>query len=194
MEKKFREMIAGATLGWKDDLPLRLIFQDEARFGLISEARRCWCPKPERPICGAMVSQQYTYAYSAVSVQDGRMDSLMLPCANTTCMQIFLDEVSSRYPQERIVMIADGAGWHKSNSLTIPGNIKFIIQPPYSPELNPVENIWEEVKEKYFYNKVFNGLDSLEDHLASSLAEIEADHERVKSIIAWQWIINAVKN
>jgi ABC-type Fe3+ transport system permease subunit len=52
------------------------MFMDEARFGLISATRYCWCPKPIRPVCQAMVSQEYTYAYAAVSVRDGKMDSL----------------------------------------------------------------------------------------------------------------------
>ncbi|WP_211236378.1 IS630 family transposase [Desulfovibrio inopinatus] len=194
MEKKLKFIVQDNTQGWQEDLPLRLMFQDEARFGLISEARRCWCPKPERPICKTMISQQYTYAYSAVSILEGNMDSLVLPYVKTSCMQIFLNEVSSRYPNERILMIADGAGWHKSKSLIIPWNIKLIIQPPYSPELNPVEHIWDEVKEKYFHNRVFDDLASLENHLVSSLSNLETDHKRVKSIVAWQWIIKAISN
>jgi len=168
------------------------MFQDEARFGLISDARRCWCPKPLRPICGTMVTQQYTYAYGAVSVTDGRMDSLVLPYANSLCMGLFLREISGRYPMERIVMVLDGAGWHRSNSLEIPENIRLLSLPPYSPELNPVEHIWEEVREKFFHNLVFKDIDSLEDQLVTALCTLEADHERVKSIVAWPWIINAV--
>ena len=168
------------------------MFQDEARFGLISETRRCWCPKPDRPICGTMVTQEYTYAYAAVSVVGGRMDSLVLPYANTPCMQIFLDEVGFRYPNERIVMIMDGAGWHKSKELHPPENMRIVIQPPYSPELNPVEHIWDELREKYFHNRVFRNIDSLEDHLVDGLATLESDNERIESIVAWPWIINAI--
>ena len=74
---------------------IRLMFQDEARFGRISDIRYCWCPKPFRPVCRAMVTQEYTYAYAAVSVVDGVLDSLMiLPDVNTSCMQLFLDEVA----------------------------------------------------------------------------------------------------
>ena len=62
--------------------PIRLMFMDEARFGRISDTRRCWCPKPIRPVCYAMVSQEYSYAYAAVSVSDGNMDSLILPHVN----------------------------------------------------------------------------------------------------------------
>ncbi len=66
---------------------------------------------------------------------------MILPHVNTDCMQIFLDEVASRHPEERIVMILDGAGWHKAKSLAIPDNVRLVFLPPYSPELNPMENL-----------------------------------------------------
>ena len=108
--------------GWANGKPLRLMFQDEARFGLISESKRCWCPKPDRPVCLTTVTQEYTYAYGAVSIGGGHFDSLILPACNTICMQIFLDIISLRYKDEKIVMVLDGAGWHKSNGLRIPNN------------------------------------------------------------------------
>ena len=168
------------------------MFQDEARFWRISDIRKCWCPRPVRPLCQSMITQEYTYAYSAISVKDGMMDSLILPCVNAKCMQIFLNEISSRYPKDRIIMIMDGAGWHKG--IVEPPNIRIVIQPPYSPELNPTEHIWDEIREKYFHNHVFKSLDALEDHLASALCEMENDHQRVHSIVAWPWIINALMN
>jgi hypothetical protein len=96
------------------------MFQDEARFGRISDTRRCWCPKPIRPLCYAMVTQEYTYAYAAVSVADGGLDSLILPHVNGECMQLFLEEVASRHPNDRIVMVLDGAGWHQSKTFALP--------------------------------------------------------------------------
>lgn len=137
-----------------------------------------------------MVTQENTYVYSTVRVADGQMDSLVLPWVNTACMQIFLDEVSSRYPDERLIMVMDGAGWHKSKLLEVPSNMRIIVLPPYSPELNPVENIWEELREKYFHNRVFSSILALEDHLVESLLAMEADTARVRSIVAWPWIIN----
>jgi transposase len=139
-----------------------------------------------------MVSQEYTYAYGAVSINDGQWDSLVLPYVNTECMQIFLEEVASRYPDDRIVMVLDGAGWHRSKDLELPENIRFLPLPSYSPELNPVENIWEEIREKGFNNKVFANLDALEDQLVTELKRLEDDSEITKSISNWNWIINAL--
>jgi hypothetical protein len=138
-----------------------------------------------------MVTQEYTFAYAAVSV-DGELDSLILPHVNTDCMQMFLDEVAFRHPDDRIVMILDGAGWHTAGALTIPDNMKLVPLPPYAPELNPTEHIWDDLREKSFHNRVFESIDSLEDHLESSLRDMERDKERVRSIVAWPWIITAL--
>lgn len=168
------------------------MFQDEARFGRIAESKSCWCPKPLRPLCPTMVSQEYAYAYGAVSIADGQLDSLVFPSLDTTCMQIFLDEIASRYAESRIVMVLDGAGWHRSRGLQVPENMKLLFLPSYSPELNPMENIWEELREKYFYNKVFASLDALENHLVAGLKHLEDNPEITKSIAGWHWIINAI--
>ena len=168
------------------------MFQDEARFGRIAESKRCWCPQPVRPVCPTMVCQEYTYAYGAVSIADGQWDSLILPYANTVCMQIFLDEVAARYPEDRIVMVLDGAGWHRGGKLIVPENMRLLPLPAYSPELNPVENIWEEVREKGFHNKVFSDLEPLEEELLRSMKRLEDHPEITRSIAGWPWIINAI--
>jgi hypothetical protein len=139
-----------------------------------------------------MVSQEYTYAYATVSVMDGRMDSLILPSVNGDCMQLFLNEISTRYPNDRMIMVLDGAGWHRNESLTIPDTIRLLSLPPYAPELNPVEHLWDDLREKAFHNLVFDSLDALEDHLEAALRDMEKDHDRVHSIVAWPWIINAL--
>jgi transposase len=142
----------------------------------------------------AMVTQQYTYAYGAVSPMDGRFDSLMLPHVNSECMQIFLDEVALRHPNDNIVMVLDGAGWHKSQSFVLSENMKLHFLPPYSPELNPAEHLWDELREKHFHNRVFESIDALEDHLVNALRAMENDTERVAGITRWPWIINSVFN
>ena len=170
------------------------MFQDEARFGRISETRQCWCPAPFRPVVKAMITQEYTYAYAAVSVSDGQLDTLIMPFANGNCMQLFLDEVALRYPCERILMVLDGAGWHRSHELVLPANLRLLKLPPYSPELNPVEHLWDDLREKSFHNRVFDSIDALEVHLEAALRDLEMEHQRVHSIVAWPWIIKALLN
>lgn len=171
---------------------MRVMFQDEARFGRLSDVRRCWCPKPLRPMVQAMVTQEYTYAYAALSPADGWMDSLLLPHVNGTCMHIFLEEIASRHPKDRIVMVLDGAGRHKNEQLPVPPNIRLLFLPPYSPELNPVEHLWDDLREKFFHNRVFDSIDAVENQLVDALLSYERDPERVHSITAWDWIINAL--
>lgn len=168
------------------------MFQDEARFGRVSDTLYCWCCRPARPVVRSMITQQYTYAYGAVSPRDGIFDSLMLPHVNTGCMQIFIDEIVRRHPNDNIVMVLDGAGWHKSTAFHLPDNLRLLFLPPYSPELNPQEHIWDELREKYFHNRFFETLDALEDHLVTALRNLENSTDRVKSITAWDWIINAI--
>ena len=89
MEKKLPETLTGILSAWPGEAPVKLMFQDEARFGRISSVRRCWAPAGMRPICRAMQTHEYTYAYGAVDVVNGELDSLILPHVNTDCMQIF---------------------------------------------------------------------------------------------------------
>jgi hypothetical protein len=194
LEKKFPDTIAKIDKTWSGEAPIRLMFRDEARFGRIADTRYCWCPKPFRPVCYSMVSHEYTYAYATVSVMDGKVDSLIWPHVNGDCMQIFLDEISVRYPDNRMIMVLDGAGWHRNESLIVPDNIQLLKLPPYSPELNPVEHLWDDLREKSFHNVVFNSIDALEDHLEEALRNMENDQDRIHSIVAWPWIINALLN
>jgi len=166
------------------------MFQDEARFGRINDPRRCWAPKGLRPEVGMQIVREYTYAFGAVSPHDGTLDSLVLPVVTAEAMSIFLAEVARRHPGEFILMFLDGAGWHRANNLAVPENMRLEALPPYSPQLNPVEHIWEEVREKWFANEVFNSLDGVEDRLVEALVALENDKELVASTTGFDWIIN----
>ena len=194
MEKKLPETLKAIAKDWAKGKPIKLMFQDEARFGRISDTRRCWAPKPIRPLCQAMLTHEYTYAYGAVDVCTGELDSLILPQVNTQWMQVFLDEVAARHPDQHIVMVMDGAGWHRSDVLKAPKNMYLVRLPPYAPELNPIEHVWDELREKFFHNQVFKSLGALEKRLAQALLELENDHQRVKSIVHWKWIIDSLMN
>lgn len=111
---------------------------------------------------------------------------------SAACTQPFLTEVAQRYPDENIVMIVDGAGWHKSHAFQFPDNLRLLFLPPYSPELNPQEHLWDELREKYFHNCAFDSLEASEEQLVNGLRALEADHERVKSSAGWGYIINAI--
>jgi transposase len=78
--------------------------------------------------------------------------------------------------------------------MRLPPNLKLHFLPPYSPELNPVEQLWAHLREKYFHNRAFDSLDALEDHLVNALCDLEQDPDTAKSITGWTWIIDAVSN
>jgi hypothetical protein len=110
------------------------------------------------------------------------MCSLILLHANTEMMNLFLEHVSHTFSEYFILMQVDQAGWHCAKALVIPENMRLFLQPPYSPELNPVEHIWEEIREKYFYNRMFPSLEHLTDALCLALNTLASDHQRVKSM------------
>lgn len=80
-------------------------------------------------------------------------------------MNLFLSELSAAYPNDYIILVADGAVWHKSNSLEIPSNIEIIPLPPYTPEMNPIEQIWAWIRLHGFRNEVFQTLEKVVDRL-----------------------------
>ena len=101
-----------------------------------------------------------------------------------------LAEVARRHPEEFILMVLDGAGWHRANNLVVPENMRLEALPPYSPQLNPIEHIWDEVWEKWFANEVFDSLDSVEDRLVEALVSLERNQELVASITGFDWLMN----
>lgn len=158
---------------------LRLMFQDEARLGRINDPRRCWAPKGFRPEVGMQIVREYTYAFGAVSPHDGTLDSLVVPVVTAEAMSIFLEEVAQPHPGEFILMFLDGAGWHRANALVVPEKMRLEALPPYSPQLNPVEHIWDEIREKWFANEVFNSLEAVEDRLVEALVALENNRELI---------------
>ena len=188
--KKLPEIVEQEVARQAPERPIRLMFQDEARFGRINDPRRCWAPKGLRPEVGMQIVREYTYAFGAASPHDGVLDTLVLPVVTAEAMSIFLAEVARCHPEEFILMFLDGTGWHRANNLVIPENMKLEALPPYSPQLNPMEHIWDEVREKWFTNEVFESLDDVEDRLVEALVALEFDQELVASTTGFDWIIN----
>jgi transposase len=126
--------------------------------------------------------REYTYAFSAVCPQTGILFSLIMPYADSQAMNIFLKLLSAQQQNERIIICMDKAGWHTTNHLEVPKNIILWFLPPYSPELNPVELIWRELRAKYFNNKTFNTLNDVDAHLEYALKDFCKDKELIKNL------------
>ncbi len=170
--------------------PIRLMFQDEARFGRMARIRRCWAPAPLRPMVRNGYERQFTYVYGAVSPLQGQLDWSLSPNMNTEQMNGFLLQVSQSHPDEFIVMVLDGASSHKAKELVVPENIRLLSLPGYSPELNPEEHIWDELREKVFPNAVLDHMDWVAERLKEGMSTLASDADRVRSITAWPWIVS----
>jgi transposase len=109
-------------------------------------------------------------------------------------MNVFLRELSRAYPNDYILMIVDNAAWHSSGTLQIPENIQLYPLLPYTPELNPIEMLWDEIREKGFRNEVFASLEKVVDRLCDCVRSLMCNAARVASITHRQWFVNALIN
>ncbi len=167
---------------------VRLMFQDEARFGRMVRIRRCWSPAPQRPVVDNGYEREFRYVYGAVSPREGEMDWMICAAMNTEQMGVFLAQVSAAHPQDFMVMVVDGASSHVAKALVVPENIRLHRLPPYAPELNPQEHLWDEMREKEFPNRVFSDMAGVMQTLQSGLPKLASDRARIQSICAWPWI------
>lgn len=163
------------------------MFQDEAGFGRINKPKYCWCEKGIRPSVPCHHIREYRYVYGAVEPRTGEGCFCVLPYCNTDCMNVFLEELSEAYPRDKIILVCDGAAWHKSKGLNIPENIEMASIPPYTPEMNPIEQIWKEIRKRGFKNEVFKTLDKVIDRLCDVICSLTADI--IKSFTGRDWIL-----
>jgi len=191
MEKKLPETLAALLkLEAVAGRPVRLMFQDEARFGRMVRLRRCWAPAPLRPVVSNGYEREFVYAYGAVSPIEGELDWRLSREMNTVRMGEFLVGVSQAHSTEFIVMVVDGASSHKAKDLVIPDNIRLLTLPPYAPELNPQEHVWDELREKEFPNRVFSHSDMVIGQLERGLFRLSNDRHALRSLTAWPWIVS----
>jgi len=166
---------------------IRLMFEDEAGFGRINKPKYCWCFPGFRPVTPCRHVREYRYAYGAVEPLTGDSFFLVLPYSNTICMNVFLKELSAYFPNDYILLACDGAAWHKANELVIPENIRLFFLPPATPEMNPIEQIWKEIRKQGFRNECFNTLHDVIDRLCEVICSFSAT--LIKSITARKWIM-----
>ena len=104
-------------------------------------------------------------------------------------MNIFLKQLSEKYADDIVLLCCDGAAWHKSTRLELPENIVLFHIPPYTPEMNPIEQIWKEIRKRGFRNEVFATLEKVVDRLCDTIRSL--DNEIISSITGRNWIIKA---
>jgi transposase len=168
------------------------MFQDEAGFGRINKPKRCWCRRGIRPSVPCHHIREYRYVYGAVSPLDGELFTLVMPYVNTDCMNVFLEELSKTYPDDYILLLLDNAAWHHSSMMVVPANVHLFPLLPYTPELNPIEMIWDEVREKGFRNEIFGSLEAVIDRLCVTVKEFAEYTLRVSSITRRKWLNDAL--
>lgn len=172
------------------DVNFRIMFQDEAGFGRINVPRACWCDASIRPSVPCHRVREYTYTYGAADPINGDFFSIVMKGCDTAGMNLFLSELSKAYQDSYILLPCDNASWHKSNGLIVPNNIELFPLLPYTPELNPIEMIWDELREKFFKNELFKTLKHVTDRLCEGLLHLHQNKYIVKSITGWNWIVS----
>ena len=171
---------------------LRIMFADEARFGRINRPRPCWAPIGTRPEVAAQLIREYIYLYGAVSPKNGCCVYLIMPTSNTACFQAFLQALARKFARQDILLVLDGAPNHRCGDLAVPANITLLYLPPYSPELNPKENLWDEIREKIFKNYALKSIRAVRAKLKQAILYIERNPKLVQSITSFPYIVKSL--
>lgn len=150
-------------------LPVELHFEDEARFGLMTTQRRRITARGVKPICTCQHAYANSWCYSTVAPASGDAFFLVLPKLNTTNMQVFVDAFAQANPHTFNVVLLDNSAVHTTPKLRLPANVALVFLPPYSPELNPVERLWQDLRGRMAW-KTFADLDGLEADLCAQVA------------------------
>lgn len=137
-------------------------------------ARR-WARRGSQPRAVIKPGYKNFYFYAAVDPFHGRAFVLLLPCVNADMVNIFLAKLAEEFPEKRVLLIWDRAGFHVAKSLRVPERVRLHFLPPYSPELNPVERLWRELRRHACRNRRFDSLDEVETALCTELNRLTND-------------------
>lgn len=159
---------------------------DEGRFGLKVWFRRRWCPRGERPPWIYSEKYEWLWVYVAVEPSTGRSVTLYLPHVDPACLQAFLATFRAATGDDRIGLVLDGSGSHQSHTMNWPAGIVPVQLPPYSPELNPAEQIFRHLRDR-LANRIFDDLDALDAALTEALREFWDDPPRLQRLTGYPW-------
>ena len=123
--------------------------------------------------------------------QDGSCVYLIMPTSNTACFQSFLNVLSRRFARQDILLVLDGAPNHRCRDLRVPDNVSLLFLPPYAPELNPKENLWDEIREKIFKNYALKSINAVHRKLEEAILYIERNPKLVRSITSFPYIVKS---
>jgi transposase len=192
VQEFFKEIVVeqiAAIAAAHPDQEVRVFFEDEARFGQKGTLTRVWAPKGSRPRAVRPIRYTSLYVLVAVCISTGVTSALIMPELNAEVLNLFLEQLSRELPAGvHAVLIWDGAGFHTSGDLEVPSNISLILLPPYSPELNPVENLWHYLRAHHWSNRAYQDYDELESEAARSLCTVCCDREKLKTICNAEYV------
>jgi hypothetical protein len=125
----------------------------------------------------------YVYVLSATCAATGQAEGLIAPRLDTAMVNVFLDQFSKTLaPDVQAVLVWDNAGYHRAKSLICPANITLVKLPPYSPELNPVENLWHYLRSHYWSNREYGDVDELFDAAEVAWRAVCLNTETIKTV------------
>jgi hypothetical protein len=123
-----------------------------------------------------------------VSPFDGRLASLLCRALDAAVMSSFLAHVARTFRRDFCIVVLDGAGWHIAHDLAIPARMHLEFLPPYSPELNPAEPIWDYVRENYTANHIFTTMGRVEARLCDAFQSLDVSPSLVRSMTLFDWV------
>ena len=162
-----------------------LLFEDEASFGRISSPEYCWVFGKERPIVPAVRVRQYRYFFGSVEPQTGDFFYDVYTKCNTENYNDYLAKLSQKYHDCFMLLVGDGASWHTSKDLVMPENIRFYKIPASTPEMNPTEQCWREIRTTGFKNEIFGSIKEVISHFAYTVSIIPFDVFRSITLRKW---------
>ena len=194
VQEFFKEVVVEQIEAIRDSHPdpeVRLYFEDEARFGQQGTITRVWAPKGSRPRRVRQAGYTFLFVLVAVWASTGDASALIMPALNAEVLNLFLGQFSRELPAGvHAVLIWDGAGYHVSAKLVVPSNVSLILLPPYSPELNPVENLWHFLRAHHWSNRPYRAYKDLEDEAVRSMRRVCLDDkENLKNICNAPYIL-----
>ena len=141
---------------------LELWWHDEARIGQKNKLTRRWARRGTRPSAAHDQRTLWAYIFGAICPAKGKGAGLVLPYCDSAAMTAQLEEISQAVdPSAHAVLILDQAGWHASPKIRVPDNITLLLLPPRAPELNPVENVWQFMRDNWLSNRIFNSYEEI---------------------------------